>query len=134
MSVNSRGPDTHGNGYQQPTQWVYDLNDEGKPRMNGLNPPKNESDPDRTLADIKDAVRRLSHLSSQELRRVPVLPLGTRLEENAAYLNLAWPERGVLVATGGEVAGPDDWLVPKARVDYGLWNKLRGVDHPPKTV
>src|SRR5687768_1258551 len=130
-------PQTDGQGkepqrWRQPTQWAHDLN---PPRAGniigrketGVAGPENARLPDRTLADVKAAHALLASLNGDELRRIPVLAVGARLEHGATYFNVAAPERGVFVANAPTEAGPDDLFVPKRLTPYDLWNRLRGV-------
>ena len=83
--------------------------------------------PTHTLADEKAAHVQLSGLSTGDLARIPVLSEGTTLEHGATYVNLGDPDTRPFVATGREIAGPEDMFVPKAGIDYILWNRLTGV-------
>jgi hypothetical protein len=98
-----------------------------------LNPNYNDgqnSDPGqlhtRTAHDIKDLHERLRDLRDDELKQIPVLDEGERLEQGAAYFDLRYPERGEFRARGDMAAGPDNWYVAKSEVDYQLWNLITG--------
>jgi hypothetical protein len=84
--------------------------------------------PTRTAHDIKDLHERLNPLRDDELKQIPILDEGTRLQQGASYFDLRYPERGVFKAMGGMVTGPDNWYVAKDAVDYQLWNLITGVD------
>ena len=60
-----------------------------------------------------------------ELRRLSIVPRGTRLKQGDIYCDLRFVERGELVAHGEEEVH-DELLVPKHSVDYEIWNKLLG--------
>jgi hypothetical protein len=83
----------------------------------------------RSAFDIKDLSRRLSDLRDDQLKQVVVLEAGSRLKQGAVYFDLRHPERGEFKAVGGMEAGPQNWYVPKAEVDYQLWNLLIGIDN-----
>ena len=83
----------------------------------------------RTAYDIKDLHRNLRDLRDDELKQIPILNEGDRLEQNAVYFDLRYPERGMIVAMGGMVVGPDNWYVPKSDTDYQLWNLIIGEDN-----
>jgi len=113
------------------TQRVYDPSDKHPPEyQKDLNPeaaaginyggvgPHPEKDNPRTAFDVKEAHRRLADFSDEQLKQMPILPAGSRLEQDATYINLA---------------GPGDLIVPKSEVDYQLWNLLRGVTDPART-
>jgi hypothetical protein len=88
---------------------------------------------DLTLADIKDAHARLPQFSRDELRRIPVLRAGTRLEQGGTYVDLAG-DRTEFTATAGMEAGRGTWIVRKQSVEYPLWNRLVGVRNPERTA
>jgi hypothetical protein len=85
-----------------------------------------------TLYDQKAATRELPGLTDDELRRIPVLREGTRLDQGSTYLDLADPNARPFTAQGGMVAGPDSLIIPKDEVDYLLWNRLTGVSNPER--
>ena len=128
------------------TQRVYDPSDKHPPKYPAdLNPdaaaginygrvgPHPEKDDPRTAYDVKEAHRRLHDFTDDQLKRIPILPAGSRLEQDATYIDLADPARKEFKATSGMEAGPDSLLVPKSEVDYQLWNRLRGVTDPART-
>jgi hypothetical protein len=78
----------------------------------------------RTAEEIKDLHEILHPLRDDELRRIPVLAAGSRLEQGATYLDLRFPQRGEFRAMGFMEAGLDDWYVPKSEVDHELWHRL----------
>ena len=80
--------------------------------------------------DIKEFHDAFPTLSSDELKSIPVLPVGSRLEQGATYLDLRDPERTEVHGRSEMVAGEGNWYVPKKDVDYELYNRLRGVQHP----
>jgi len=127
------------------TQRVYDPGDKHPPEYQGdMNPdaaaginygtvgPHPEKDNPRTAYDVKEAHRMLEGFTDDLLKRIPILPAGSRLEQDATYLDLA-ADRREFTGTSGMEAGPDSLLVPKSEVDYQLWNRLRGVTDPRRT-
>lgn len=78
----------------------------------------------RTAYDLKELHRALHDLPDNELRQIPVLEAGTRLEEGAVYLDLRRPENGEFRGMNNRVVGAEDWLVPKSQTDFELWNRL----------
>jgi hypothetical protein len=85
-----------------------------------------------TAYDFKELHVLLADFSDAELRTIPVLPMGTRLEQGATYIDLKHRERGPFVALANMVAGPDNYNVPKKLVDYVTWNRLVGVKDPAR--
>src|SRR6058998_1293210 len=83
--------------------------------------------------DVKPLHESLRGFMDDELKQIPVLVEGTRLEQGATYVDLRDPRRRELVARGDMVVEPGQWIVPKQGVDYRLWNRLLGVDNPERT-
>jgi hypothetical protein len=114
-------------GEQHPEAWRQDLNPNVMAGQNvgmaGPHPEVNAA----TAFDLKSAHRSLEGLTDADLKQIPILPPGNRLEQGATYLDLQSPRRHEFKARGDMVAGPDNWYVPKDRVDYELWNRLIGV-------
>ncbi len=76
---------------------------------------------------IKQMYAWLPEFTDADLRQIPVVPLGARLQQGATYLDLADRARGPFTAKGGMVADLDHYYVPKDEVGYVLWNRLTGV-------
>jgi len=87
----------------------------------------------RTAKDIKDVHAHLRDWSDDDLDEVPIVPSGSRLEQNATYIDLAAPQPREFTATGNMSAAPDQRLVEKSTVAYPLWNRLRGITDPERT-
>lgn len=80
-----------------------------------------------TAYDIQEIQELLSNITSDNLRQIPILPTGTRLQQGATYVDLHDPSRPVFKARGDQTAGEYNWIVPKSEVDYQLWNEIIGV-------
>lgn len=117
---------------QQDDQYQQDLNPAPKAGFNigaeGEKPGRFE----RTAADIPELRDQMTDYSDADLRRLPVLQPGTRLEQGATYLSLADPARQEFTGMANQSADETDYLVPKSQVGYGLWNRLIGVDNPTR--
>lgn len=113
---------------QHPDEYRADLNPNYRA---GNNDP---SYTPRTIpaSEITDLVQHQNDLRIDEWKRVPVLLEGERLEQGAVYFDLKHPERGEMKAMGGMEAGPTNWYVPKALVDYELWNLITGIGNPER--
>jgi len=85
----------------------------------------------RLAYDVKEAHRLLDGFTDDVLKQIPILSEGTRLEQDATYMDLV--DRREFTATSGMEAGAGKLLVPKSEVDYQLWNRLRGVTDPART-
>ncbi|MBI3973880.1 MAG: hypothetical protein HY332_21595 [Chloroflexi bacterium] len=119
-------------GGHHPEAWREDLNPDALAGQN--EGPLSAADEKRfrTLHDIKELHRRYSGLADDELRRVPVVPAGSRLEQGATYFDLNDVDRGEFTAAADMIAGPENYYVPKSEVDYPLWNRLIGVRNPER--
>ncbi|HEX2092439.1 MAG TPA: hypothetical protein VHG28_08555 [Longimicrobiaceae bacterium] len=113
---------------RHPDLWQQDLNPH---HMAGQNVGDRETSL-RTAYDVKPLHRGMSDLPDDELKGIPVLAEGERLQQGATYLDLNHPERGEFTAMGDMAAGPDNAYVPKDRVPYPTWNRLRGIDDPER--
>jgi hypothetical protein len=110
---------------KHPEPYQGDLNPDAAKGLNwGLAGPHPEKDSPRTAKDVKELHNMLSDFADDELERIPVLPIGARLETRATYVNLREAEPHEFTATGSEEVGEFDLLVPKSEVDYSLWNRL----------
>jgi hypothetical protein len=65
-------------------------------------------------------------LDDNDLKQVPVLEPGARLQQGATYVDLTDPARVEFTATGDLIAPPNRAYVPKDRVPYQIWNRLTG--------
>jgi hypothetical protein len=117
---------------KHPEPWRSDLNPDVLAGQNiGVLGPHPEGDA-HTAYDVKDAHRRLADFRDDELKSIPILPAGSRLEQGATYVDLRATECQEFRARGDMEAGPQNWYVPKDQVDYQLWNRLIGVQNPER--
>lgn len=79
--------------------------------------------------EIKELYTLLPDWHKDELRRLSVVPRGTRLQQGDVFCDLRVRDRGELVAHGEEEVH-EELLVPKHSVDYEIWNKLLGKPSP----
>src|SRR2546423_998277 len=105
---------------QQPDEFDRDLRPNESAGMNydleGPHPEKLT----RTAYDLKAAHRQLREFPDDDLKRIPILPEGSRLEQGATYINLKEETPQEFTATGGMEATLGTWYVPKSEVDYPL--------------
>lgn len=66
----------------------------------------------------------LPDFDRDDLRRIPLLALGTRLQQGATYVDIQDPARRPFTATADMYVGLGNLIVPKAEIDYRLWNRL----------
>lgn len=115
-----------------PEEWEHDLNPDFLAGINyGLEGPHEEQVNMLTAYEIKTLHERLPVCSNEELKQIPVMPVGSRLEQGATYLDLAAPICCEFTATADMEAGPNNLYVPKSEVPYQIWNRLIG-GHEPK--
>lgn len=117
---------------QQPDEFQQDLNPDP---MAGQNHGLEGSHPEKdapNASEIKELHSLLEGYTNSDLKQIPVLPQGSRLEQGAKYIDLNDPERKEFTAMGNMEAGPDNYYVPKTEVDYQLWNRLTGVQNPER--
>jgi hypothetical protein len=79
--------------------------------------------------DIKELHASMPEYSDEELKQIPILAHGERLEQGAVYLDLNDRAKGPFRGHGGAEAQDPHLYVSKSHTDYVLWNKLTGVDH-----
>jgi hypothetical protein len=110
---------------KHPDRWQQDLNPN---RMAGQNVgPASDHEVELASAyDVKDVHRALQGFTDDELKQIPILPAGSRLQQGATYVDLAAARREEIRAGGGATAEAGHHYVPKDRVPYELWNRLIG--------
>src|SRR3712207_6511168 len=119
-------------GEQHPEEWRQDLSPDANAGVNyGATGPGAEQDA-RTAYEIKDLHEALGDFTKDDLKRILVLPEGSRLQQGATYVDLRTPDRREFTATGDIEAGAGNWFVPKSAVDYQIWNRLIGVTNPER--
>ena len=87
----------------------------------------------RTAYDVRSIHRTLRDWPDDELKEIPILPEGERLQQGGVYMNLRDPQGAEIRATGDMQASADDAFVAKDQVPYPTWNRLRGIDDPERT-
>lgn len=111
---------------KHPDEYQEDLNPN---RMAGQNvgPDLYERErPIPTAYDAKQLHRVLAGLADDELKQIPILPVGTRLQQGATYLDLAENRPREFKSTAGAEVRAGHFYVPKDRVPYQIWNRLIG--------
>jgi hypothetical protein len=118
---------------KHPDEWERDLNPN---RMAGQNIGEQGSQQEqgaRNAYDDKEIHRTLrDDFEDDELKKIPLVPEGARLQQGATYIDLKDSAREEFTATGRISAEPDRWYVPKDEVPYSLWNRLIGVENPER--
>ena len=128
-------PKTMGVEHRNPGRPGQDLNPNPSAGQNyDLIGPHPEKEAGRTAHENKAAQRHLRGFRHDELRRIPLLPTGMRLEQGATYLDLRDPARYEIRAMADTIVEAGALWVPKSDVDYPLWSRLRGVTDPVRTT
>jgi hypothetical protein len=85
--------------------------------------------------DRKELTRavELYGFTKDELRHIPTVPSGSRLERGKTYLDLRAARKVPFTASSDMVVGPDTWLVPKAETPWPFWNRLLGLEDHVRT-
>ncbi|MPZ75225.1 MAG: hypothetical protein GEU77_01740 [Deltaproteobacteria bacterium] len=115
---------------KHPKQWARDLNPD---RMKGQNIGGSSVGTDpraRTAADIEVLTERLKAFTTDELSRIPIVPVGDQLKQGAVYLDVRSPAPVPFTATGEVMAEDVNYYVPKAEIPYEQWNRLVAVFGP----
>lgn len=77
-----------------------------------------------TAADIEVLASRLDSFSRDELSRIPILPVGTKLAQGAVYLDMRIPASVPFTATAGTKATELNYYAAKTQIQYELWDRL----------
>lgn len=110
---------------KHPREWEQDLNPSHMAGQN-IGPTGDRAADSVTAYDMKGMHRVLAGYSDDELKQIPVLTEGTRLQQGATYIDLAEQRPTEFKVNGGVTIGREQLIVPKDRVPYPLWNKLIG--------
>lgn len=110
---------------KHPREWEEDLNPSHMAGQN-IGPTGERSADSVTAYEMKGMHRVLAGYTDDELKQIPVLTEGTRLQQGATYIDLAEQHPSEFKVNGGVTIGREQLIVPKDRVPYPLWNKLIG--------
>src|SRR5215213_3500146 len=98
-------------GQQHPEEWRQDLNPDATSGWNiGVASARPEVDAE-TAYDRKEVQVHLQEFHDDELKQIPILPTGARLQQGATYIDLRDPSRHEFKARGDMSAGPGNWYV-----------------------
>lgn len=133
MIGTSIDPKREGRKHQNPGPSHDNLNRDATVGQNlNLTGPLAEKTNPRTAYDVKEAHRQLVDWNDDELRQIPLLPAGARLEQGATYVDLRDPARREFTATGEMQVPIDGLYVPRSEVDFRTWNRLLGNRTPER--
>jgi hypothetical protein len=112
---------------KHPGEWSRDLNPNRLAGQNIGGPSEMRERMTRTAYDVKAVHRALRDMKDDELKQIPVIDAGTRLQQGATYLDL---EQGAFTATAEMSVGAGQTVIPKDSVHYETWNRLAGEPKP----
>lgn len=115
-------PRTPRPGTQHPEEWRGDLSPNALEGRNEAAPRWEEERNYVTAYDAKTVHDRLQHFSDGDLKRMPIVPRGARLEQGATYLDLLEDDAEPFQAMGDMTAERGHAYIAKSEVDYQLWN------------
>ena len=115
---------------KHPDPWQHDLNPDHLAGQN-IGPPADELASSRATAfHLRKRGHAVGGLDDEELKQVPLVPEGSRLQQGATYVNLADESYQEFTATAEITASQRDAYAPKDRVPYEIWNRLIGEPKP----
>jgi hypothetical protein len=115
---------------KHPEEWQRDLNPNHLAGQNIGVASDLETRGDRTAFNLRKLGWELGNLDDNELKQIPVVAEGTRLQQGATYVDLAADPRHEFTATGDMSAEGDHAYAPKDGVPYEIWNRLLGEEKP----
>lgn len=115
---------------KHPDEWQGDLNPGHLAGQNIGQESDAHRTTDRTAFHLRKAGLDLGPLDDDDLKRVPVLAAGTRLQQGATYVDLMHNPPEEFTARGDDEALPGRAYVPKDKVPYEVWNRLIGEPKP----
>ena len=115
---------------KHPDAWQRDLNPNHMAGQNlGLSS-EATSESSGTAFHLRKQGWNFGDLADIELKQIPVLDAGTRLQQGARYVDLATHPPQQFTATGEMQAAAGHAYAPKDRVPYEIWNRLIGEEKP----
>ena len=115
---------------KHPDEWQRDLNPDHMAGQNVGMASEAHTPADRTAFNLRKQGWELGTLDDNELKQIPVLAEGTRLQQGATYVDLTADPRHEFTAPGDMAAEGEHAYVPKDRVPYEIWNRLLGEEKP----
>lgn len=114
---------------KHPDEWQQDLNRDHLAGQN-VGPATDVSEQSPTAFHLRKAGLDLGAVADDDLKRVPIVPDGTRLQQGATYVDLRASRREEFTARGDMHAEPGQAVAPKDQVPYEIWNRLIGEEKP----
>src|SRR5688572_29766145 len=115
---------------KHPDEWQQDLNPNHLAGQNVGPSTDVGTEPERTAFHLRKNGQDIRNAEDEELKQVPLVPAGTRLQQGATYIDLNEKPPQEFTARGDMSAGEGNAYVPKDRVPYEIWNRLIGEEKP----
>lgn len=115
---------------KHPDEWQQDLNPNHLAGQNIGQDSEQRERTDLTAFHLRKRGYELRGLDDNDLKQVPLLAEGTRLQQGATYVNLADEKPREFKATADVTAEAGDAYAPKDKVPYEVWNRLIGEPKP----
>jgi hypothetical protein len=77
-----------------------------------------------TAVDVKNEHRVLRDIAEDDLRELPLVPVGAFLERGEWYLDLHNPARGEFPGNGREHVRPGQRVIARSAASRDLWRRL----------
>jgi hypothetical protein len=117
---------------KHPDEWQRDLNPDHMAGQNIGEASAATEQTGMTAYSLRALHRRLSGFQDDDLKQIPVVPQGQRLQQGGTYRDLNDDNRDEFTATGDMTATEGTAYVPKDQTPYPLWNRLRDIDDPER--
>ena len=115
---------------KHPDEWQRDLNPNHLAGQNIGAASDTPARGDGTAFHLRKRGWAIGDLDDNELKQVPVLDVGERLQQGATYVDLAVDPASEFTAIGDMTAEDGHAYAPKDRVPYEIWNRLLGEEKP----
>ena len=115
---------------KHPPEWQPDLNPNHLAGQNIGQQSEERVQAEWTAFHLRKRGMDLGGVNDEELKQVPLVAEGERLQQGATYVDLKDDPRQEFTARGDMTAGTDNAYVPKDRVPYEIWNRLIGEGKP----
>jgi hypothetical protein len=115
---------------KHPDEWQRDLNPHHLAGQNIGEASESRVEYASTAFHVRKQGYELRGLDDEELKQVPVVAEGTKLQQGATYVDLTDLAPEEFTATGEMVASSGQAIAPKDRVPYEIWNRLIGRPKP----
>jgi hypothetical protein len=115
---------------KHPDEWQQDLNPNALAGQNIGSPTDVGTEREWTAFHLRKRGLAVQGVDDEELKQVPVLSHGARLQQGATYVDLKEQPLQEFTARGDMTAEAGHAYVPKDRVPYEIWNRLIGEAQP----